>query len=385
MSPKHGTGAIFLRNFRAYPPDLLCNAFIGSGEGNGVANDINLNGARWPKGVARQLRALPRRLVNRIPRVAWRPLPVSRSAVAKALRESGFQPDVLYGICWGAEGLAVLAAVADAYPRVPLLLHLHDIWPSSTPAFPVLLRKVAKRSAAVLTITEAMGTYVEKATGKPVEIENPFHIDMPSAHAVPDGSDAKTFRAIIIGNIWNYALVNDLKNIWRICRQRMPSLPPIELYCHAESLLNAKANGFAPEPELRHAGFLKGSQLWEMLRNVDLAIVPFSRGVEPADDYERYSIPSRITELVAAGLPIFALAGPRTPLAAYLCEKGIGLSRPAAETEAAAADICSLVADRAKRRQLGSRARAVAEREFPLAPYQQDFYARLSKLAFGCK
>lgn len=383
MSASHGTGAIFLRNFHAYPPGLLCNAFIGSGENNGVANAIDLNAARWPRGLAGQLRALPRRLANRVPGVSWRPLPLSRAAVGRALAATAFQPDLVYAICWGAEGLATLVAVMNAYPGVPLVLHLHDFWPSSTPAFPALLRELAPRTTAIWTISRALGAYVEKTTGRATEVESPFHITVPPPRVLPHRSDAAQFRTIVIGNFWNDALLDDVKNLWRACRRQLPMLPPIAWHCHSDGVAQLRARGRTPEPELQPAGFLRGEDLWNALAGADLALVPFSRGAEPASDYERYSIPSRLTELVAAGLPLFALTGPATPLADYLAEKRIGVSCPAAETERAATELCALILDPARRRELGERARAVAEDEFPLGPYQQSLYARLAQLACG--
>jgi len=126
---------------------------------------------------------------------------------------------------------------------------------------------------------------------------------------------------------------------------------------------------------------VRGDEIWTTLAAADLALVPFSRGDEPASDYERYSMPSRLTELAAAGVPVFGLTGPATPLAEYLAEKRIGLFAPAAATAIVGPALHDLILDIDKRAELGRLGRALAEKEYALGPFQDELYGRLTGLA----
>ncbi len=381
MSNRHGTGAIFLRNFSAYPQDRLCNAFIGSAEDCSVRQAVDLNAARWPSRIREQLAVLPGRAWNRTHRNRWRPLPVSRDSIARALAAIPFPPDLIYAICWGAEGLATLGAVVAAFPGVPLLLHIHDFWPSSTDRFPSLLRALAPRLSATWAVSSAIARFVEKATARPCSVEPQFHIELPAIYKKEHRPAGPDFRTALVGNVWQNALFADVKNAWRSCQRRLPGLGPVEWYCPPEVVTRVRAAGITPEPEIVPRGFLRSDALWQMLVSVDLALLPFSRGNEPATDYERYSLPSRITELAAAGVPMFGLTGPATPLAEYMSDKQLGPFEPAADEEKIAAALCALIVDRSRREELGRRARSLAETEFPLRPFQQSLYLRLAALA----
>lgn len=387
IAASHGTGAIVLRNFSRYPAEHLCNAYLGDAGTTGLHPSINLSAARWPASLQERCSALHLRVWNRAMTRCGRPdcrrtLPASRRAVRQALSSLPFQPDLLYGICYGAEGLATLHAVLDSLPpRIPVLLHFFDFWPHATPSFRPLLRALGPRLRAVWAVSQPIAEYVRATTGHAAWVDPAFHVELPALFRTEHRTATAAFRPVLIGNVWNYRLLEDLKSLWRWCQQRQPQLGPIHWHCHPDSVARLRQTNFAPEPELQLAGFLTGNSLWEMLAASDLAIVPFSRGERTGSDYERYSLPSRVTESAAAGLPLFALTGPDTPLAHYLRDKGMGIFSPAAHAATAGRLLLELIHDRARRQELGRRARAVAEQEFALEAFQDDLYARLAAVA----
>ncbi len=384
ISTTHGTGAIFLRNFSQYPPERLCNAFIGTGQDPGIRASIDLNGVRWPATPGERVAALPARLWNLLARRRPRALPPGRHGIARALQAVPFKPDLLYAICYGAEGFAVLEAVLAALPsNLPVLLHVHDFWPSTSANLQPLLKRLGPRLTAVWAVSRPIARHLTVVTGHPCLVDPGFHVTLPALHKTAHRAAGPDFQAVLLGNIWNPALLPDLKAAWRWCQTRRPDLPPIRWHCHPDGIAKLRAAGLEPGPELQPMEFLRGDALWRMLAAADLALIPFTRQPEPSDDYERYSMPSRVTELAAAGLPIFALTGAQTSLAEYLDEKGIGRHAPAARTETVGPALLALIEDREQREALGRRARAVAETEFSLAEFQQSLHTRLAELAFG--
>lgn len=381
VATTHGTGAIFQRNFARYPADRLCFATLGSGGGTDPASTVDLNPARWPHTLRQQLAALPVRLLNRLSPAQPRAQPVDRRAIATALASTPFSPELIYAIAWSAEGLATLDAVAAAYPRVPLLVHFHDFWPGASPSFVPLLQRLAPRLTVAWAVSPSIARFVRQLTGRPCSVESQFHIELPALHRTTHRAADASFRTVVFGNFWSHDLLSDLKAVWRSCRERLPWLPPVQWYCHPDAVAQIRAAGLAPEPEVQPMGFVTGEAIWSTLATADLALIPFSHGAEPASDYERYSMPSRLTELAAAGLPVFGLTGPNTPLAEYLAEKRIGRSVPASSTAEAAQALSDLFLDTETRATLGRRARALAESEFPLRKFQDELYGRLAALA----
>jgi hypothetical protein len=79
-------------------------------------------------------------------------------------------------------------------------------------------------------------------------------------------------------------------------------------------------------PEIEYAGFLDGQEMIDALMEADLALVPFNVTASAEHDYARYSLPSRLTELVAVGVPILCIASADTPVARYLSQNRVGVT-----------------------------------------------------------
>lgn len=384
LSLLHGTGTIFARNFSAYPPDRLANWFIGLAEEPFISSHLDLNPRRWPaRGwwpPAVPLAKLWNRSAARISGRAWS-VPVNRSALrAAAAAGGGF--DLVYAIVYSRTGLDALRAVHDGLgPRLPLVLQIQDFFPHGDLGFWRALRRLAPRVTEVWAVSDSIARAVRHHLKRAVRVDPLFHLDLPAAAKQVHRPFTADFRAVVLGNFWQAALLDDLKAVWRAARAQLPDLPPIRWHCHPAGIQRICAGGLEPQPEVEPAPFLTGEALFAMLRDADLALIPFSRGQQPATDYERYSMPSRLTEICAAGLPVFGLTGANTPLADYLATHSLGRIAPAAETATAAAGLTGLIRDHAARAACGRAARALAERQFPLAPFQEWLYGRLRQLA----
>jgi hypothetical protein len=385
ISQLHGTGTIFSRNFSAYPPDRLANWFIGLAEEPFITRHLNLNPQRWP--VRRWWPPVVplAKLWNRsVARVAGRPwsVPVNRSGLHATAAANGGGFDIIYAIVYSRAGIDALQAVhAGLGHRLPLVLQIQDFYPHSDLGFWRALRRLAPRITEVWVVSDNIARSIQAHLGLPVRIDPLFHLDLPAASKQEHRLFTSDFRAVVLGNFWQPALLEDLKAAWRLCREQLPGLPPVRWHCHPAGIVRLRAAGLEPGPEIEPAAFLSGEALFTMLREADLALIPFSRAARPATDYERYSMPSRLTEICAAGLPVFGLTGEDTPLADYIATHGIGCCAPAAATAAVAAGLTSLIRDHAARASFGRTARALAEREFPLAPFQEWLYGRLQQLA----
>ncbi|MBL9216335.1 MAG: hypothetical protein JNG83_12730 [Opitutaceae bacterium] len=385
LTAAHGTGAIFSRNFAAYPADRLENWFVGQSGDPLLARTFSFNAARWPAGNCFPPTIALAKLWNRLlaPLVGrqWS-VPVDRAAVAAAARARGSRAALVYAIVYSRPGLDVLAAALAGLGRpVPVILQLQDFFPSAHLGFRRALRRLRPHVAAVWAVSDAIARYAGPALGRPVQVDPLFNLELPAATKRNHRAFNPGFDTVVLGNFWQPVLLADLKAAWGRVQARLPGLGPVRWHCHPAGVERVRAAGCEPGPEVEPAPFLTGADLFARLQAADLAVIPFSRHARATTDYERYSLPSRITELAAAGLPIAGLTGPGTPLHEYLSGRDIGRCAPAAATAAAADLLETLVRDQPLRARLGTRARALAEREFPLERQQARLYAEFARLA----
>lgn len=380
ISVRHGTGAIFARQFAGYPRERLTNAYIGDGRAPWIERTVDLETVRWSRSPLVQLRSLPAKLANRLGRARKFTLPLDRAAIATAFAGQP-APDVIYGISFSAQGLAVLDVVASLYPRAPLTLHLHDLWPSESADLGRLLARVVARAAEVWVVSEPLADFVAQHTGRRATVDPMLYGDIPAEWKRRHAPAGPEFRAVLFGNVWNNAVLADLKSLWRHAQTAVPGLAPIQWHCHPDSLATHRAEGRAPEPELVDAGFLHGEAITRTLLAADLALVPFSHGARAETDYERYSMPSRLAELMAHGVPVFGLASADTPLGAYIARHGVGEIGPGGSTEETGRRLVDFIRDCARRAACGQTGRSLAERELDLSRFQEKLHARLAALA----
>ena len=386
ISRSHGTGTIFERNFAAYPPEKLTNWFIGLAEDPLLARSLNLNPHRWPAGNFSPPTTLLAKIWNRLfAGLAGRrwSVPVNHAALRAAARAQAAEFDLVYAIVLTREGLDALAAVLDGLSRpVPVILQIQDFFPRAHFGFWRALDRIAPHVAEAWVVAPSIAAALAPhLPGKPVHVDPLFNLALPGSAKTQHRDFGPDFRAVVLGNFWNPALLTDLKAAWAVCQQRLPGLPAIRWHCHPAGVERLRAAGIAPAPEVVPAPFLSGDALFAMLREADLAIIPFSRGLTPQTDYERYSLPSRITELAAIGLPVFCLSGRGTPLNDYVTTHGVGRAAPAAMTEAVADGLVALIRDTDARRQLGQAARLHAESHFGIRAQQARIYQRFRAVA----
>lgn len=383
LSRSHGTGTIFARNFSTYPRDRLANWFIGGSEDPLFPEALNLGRQRWPASNFSPPTTLLAKLWNRSRLRPFWTVPVNTAALRDAARAQTFAPDLVYAIVISREGLDALRGVLDGLPpRVRVVLQIQDFFPSGSLGFYRALRRLRPRIAEVWGVSPAILRSVEAhLPGVPQHFDPLFYLDLPAVGKTDHRPFGAGFSAVVIGNFWNHALLRDLRSVWRAVQARLPGLGPVRWHCHASGVERVRASGFPPEPEVEPAPFISGDALLETLRAADLALIPFSQGDKPASDYERYSMPSRLTELCPAGLPIFCLTGRGTPLHEYVSKHGFARCVPAGDTKRAASALEELIRDTAARAQLGAAARRHAEQHFQLRPFQAWLESKFRALA----
>ncbi|HWA85396.1 MAG TPA: hypothetical protein VG710_04175 [Opitutus sp.] len=382
LSRSHGTGAIFARNFSAYPREQLANWFVGGADDPLFPDALNLSPFRWPRSPFSPPTTLIAKLWNRCGlRPPWSV--VNLAALRDAARAQAFGPDLVYAIVHSREGIDALRGVRAGLPgHVRTVLQIQDYFPHGSFGFYRALRRLAPHITEVWGVSRSiLADVAPHLPGVPQHFDPLCHLDLPAEPKTQHRTFGPGFRAVVIGNFWNPALLSDLSATWRVLQARLPGLGPVSWHCHPAGLERVRASGFAAGPEVTPAPFLTGDALFAALRNADLALIPFSRQDEPSSDYERFSMPSRLTELCAAGLPVFCLTGRGTPLHDYVSDHDLARGAPAGDATLAAKGLEELILDPAARMRLGAAARRHAEQHFQLRPFQQWLGERFLSIA----
>lgn len=380
----HGTGTIFQRNFSAYPPGKLFNVCYRDSQSALIERRLPLLGALTRSKLAIKLENRGARFLHQFTK------PFSGKVFLDALNveacrdllQATLPPaDILYAICHNSRDFLITRLIHEAIPPgTPLVVHIHDFFPNSHFGFWGNLKRLAPQVTAFWAVSQPIADALQSKLGRQVDVDPQFYTRVPPQHKRNYQLNGGLFRPVLLGNVWQNELLHDLKKIWNEAKAQIPGMQPVAWHCHPQGIERLRAAGFEPEPEIVPAPFLSGVALFDQLCEYDLSIVPFSRHVHAGTDYERYSMPSRMTEVACAGLPTLVLAGEETPLSQYVQKRNIGLSCPSIHSKEAAELTCRFALDSILREKLGQAARSLAELEFSLEERQSVLYATIRKL-----
>jgi glycosyltransferase involved in cell wall biosynthesis len=357
VSPGHGTGAVLMRHLADYPSSRLSNVYLRRKGDPFWPNSLQIGSANSSHDV------------------------VTAAAVADALAADGNLPDVIYANVFGEPGLEALAALLDAIGPIPVIQHFHDWLYSDLEAFTRTLQALAPRITELWAITDALGACISDITGREVRTMNTFKCEIAPDFKRDHRRLDSRFTAVMLGNSHMPWVLHHLRRVWQRVQAEVAGLGPIRWYGYPTSALYVRDAGVEFEPEIEYYGYLNPRVLHEHLCEADLAIVPFNIADEPEYHYAAYSVPSRITEFLNAGLPILAAAGRGTEARRFLTGHGIGVCATIADEANFEQALIHLMRDTAQRLELSARGRAFAESHCDLKAYQRTLRSALLQVA----
>lgn len=353
ISLGHGTGALLLRQFAGYPPDCLLHAFL-SPRGDAALPHSHLVAAAG---------ARPEPRADR---------PMHAKELVSLLDAMHGGVDLVYSNVFGDVGLAFLAELADAVgPKVPIVHHALDFLVNDEERFDSLLRALSPRLDRIWAIGPSLADRLASATRSMVTVVNPFCGSVPPTWKTEHRNLDERFTAVIVGNVYTPAVFVRLKTIWADL-QRRHGVGPIRWFAHPTTVQRFEQTGVVASPEIEYCGFAVGNFLHEQLCAADMALLPFNLEDQPddRDPFGRFSVPSRLTEYMMAGLPVFAAAGSSTDAYRFMAGNRVAVCSTLADGTRFAEELAAFMRDTVLRREIGASARRHAVEHCDVEQYR---------------
>jgi hypothetical protein len=365
ISPSHGTGAVLLRHFAGYPRERLLHGYL------------RLKGDPF---LPHSFKVAPSADVTASDAEGTEKRTRSAAQLVAEITRSHGPIDLVYSNFFGETGLVFLRELlGEIGASVPVIHHVHDLLADNDERFDARLREVAPRVTEFWAIGPGLAERVRAATGRSVTLMNTFSCPITPTFKREHRDVTPDFTAVMLGNSHMPWVLDKVRSVWAEVRRRH-GVGPIRWFAYPTSVLYVERAGVRIDPDIEYYGYLSDRVLHQHLCAADLAIIPFNIADEPEYGYARYSIPSRLTEFLNAGLPVFAAAGRNTEARRFIAHHRIGTFSTIADTETFTRDLFAIVESAASRRALGAASRTFATEHCDVERYRERLFARIGAL-----
>ena len=302
---------------------------------------------------------------------------------------SEYNPEILYLQVSTREGILFASQLID-YLKIPSAIHMMDDWPSTISDHGPLrkywkakidreFRQLLNKVDIHLSISDAMSDEYNKRYHKQFQaFHNPVEIE---SYSIPGKKEnhPNRFRILYLGRIGTAnkaSIVLFAKAIshLKIDNQRIEldiyskdaDIPDLKL---VNELENVKV--MPPVPYEAVPG---------MLKEYDLLFLPLDF-TENGLKFARFSIPTKATEYMLSGIPVFVLAPEETAVYRFFKNNSCGFCISSPNEEEILEGIRFIIRNEEYRNQIGNKAENLARRKFDATIVRQKFQGMLTDLS----
>jgi len=288
--------------------------------------------AWWPFPFYRG-RGVYMRCRNRLGLNWWSRDQLNLAKLNRKLRTFRSRPRRAWVICMHEWDASRACALWEGVGKPPFVLHVMDIFhdrlsEGETPKF----RRLIREARHVLCISANIAAEMRNNGAKSVSLL-PFCSGFSVDGRQPLGAP---LRMVITGTLWGGVYADN--PAFRLLAEAWPAIkhqfPGVELHY---SGLSGKQLPDKLRGEIQDHGLLSHSAYEDLLRRCHLAYLPVSH---PSTTVGRFSLPSRLADYLACGLPIIACTDKGTAIASFLGSLPEGCSANVAN----ATELCNAVA-----------------------------------------
>ena len=242
----------------------------------------------------------------------WDGARLNRPRMQRAIGRLPMRPKAAWIVCMMESDAEKIIPLWEALGEPPFVLHVMDIFhdgvsEEATPRFVDLIR----RASHVICISEEIAREVRRVGARSVSLVL-CASSFSTARRHP--GFARPLRVVLSGALWNIcysrnAAVEHLAAAWPLIKAR---------WSDAELHYTGSSGGDFPavlRRDLHDHGLLGTEDYEQLLNTCDLAYLPVSH---PGNSFARFSLPSRLADYLACGLPILAATEPGTAVHSFL-------------------------------------------------------------------
>ncbi len=387
ITPSHGTGMMFARHFSKYPRSKIIDMHYQT-----FANQYHFQRIFVPRfELTYESWGSPAlKAINQCLKGEKRERGTSLvyqnktfAPIAVDWNKYGGPPELIYSTCFSASDFAFLHHVYRNLPKkVPIIQHFLDLDLTNYNEMVSLYLELCPAIVAVWTLTKPIWSAVSKFSFREPEMVQALQQRIVGKSLKVHRNFSEDFKPIIIGNIWSGSAFHTLRNIWTSCQSELKGLPPIQWMGHPRrfkvlKIMDIDMTVSTTDPVIRDAGFLTNRIFKKRLQNADLAIVAFSGDYVDKEHYTNYSLPSRIGDYCANGLPLVVISQKNTEPWRIVEENKIGITLDPSDHQGSVKKLLQFIQDKDLRATCGNNAQDFARRELNLDLYQKNLYPKL--------
>jgi hypothetical protein len=277
-----------------------------------------------------------------------------------------FNPDLILGVVYTNSGLRLMENVLELTRGKRAILWFLDLqlMPDRGGRLPDL-QKILPDLSEIWVLSPIMMEWLKASIGHwperlQMRVRPHWCTSVSERYRRVHKPFSTDFRCIILGNIWDPRMVTVVRQLWRECQSKLSGLAPVQWVCHEAGVQRVLSQGVELGSEIEWTGGVSEDSVHDIAINADLAIIPV--GTDARDDYARFSVPSKMGDLAAVGVPVVIFAGSRTATARYVAEYPVGELLTELGRELWPTRLCEIITNAAERSKLSVLARSYAER-----------------------
>lgn len=248
---------------------------------------------------------------NRLGLNWWSRDQLNQKRLEHQLKRFRVKPQKAWVVCKNEWDASTASALLQGLGNPPFVLHVLDIFhdvlsEDNTPAF----RRLIRTARHVLCLSDNIAEAMRSAGAQSLSLL-PFCSDLSANGRQPLGSPV---RIVMTGSIWQDAYKENaalslLVGAWPAITRKFPG---------CELHYSGLSGKFLPEElrcDIRNHGALDHAAYQDLLRTCHVAYAPVSH---PSTSVGRFSIPSRIGDYLACGLPTITCTDQGTAIASFV-------------------------------------------------------------------
>ena len=288
----------------------------------------------------------------------------------RKLRTFRSRPRRAWVICMHEWDASRACALWEGVGKPPFVLHVMDIFhdrlsEGETPKF----RRLIQEARHVLCISANIAAEMRNNGAKSVSL-----LPLCSGFSV-DGRQpfGSPLRIVVSGTIWSGDSADAFKLLvdsWPAIKQQFPA---VELhYCGASGKqLPRELLG-----EILDHGLLSHEAYQDLLRRCHLAYLPVSH---PSHTVGRFSIPSRLADYLACGLPVIASTDPGSGIFSFLSSLPRGCAANVADTKALVQAVMAFAGDSVRWAEASTKAASYARQQLRVENVRAELFRQLER------